>query len=101
MIGDIGADVEAARAAGARGILVPDAANAAGGGRRGARGRGDLAEAVELALRRARGRPHPLERLFMPAVRAAAPHPTALQCPQFGWTRPARVRATSSAEAAA
>ena len=53
MIGDIGADVGAARAAGARAVLVPTAGHpAARRSRRRRRSPRDLLAAVELALRR-------------------------------------------------
>ncbi|MGW0390682.1 D-glycero-alpha-D-manno-heptose-1,7-bisphosphate 7-phosphatase [Streptomyces sp. NPDC003042] len=51
VIGDIGADLEAARAAGARGILVPTALTRPGEVRRARESAPDLSAAVRLALR--------------------------------------------------
>ncbi len=56
VIGDIGADVEAARAAGARGILVPTAVTRAEEVAAAERVAGDLLTAVELALEPCRER---------------------------------------------
>jgi HAD superfamily hydrolase (TIGR01662 family) len=62
MVGDIGADVEAARAAGARAVLVPTAATRAEEVARAPFVAADLAGAVDLVLAGRNGRPSPQAR---------------------------------------
>jgi histidinol-phosphate phosphatase family protein len=73
VVGDIGADVEAARAAGARGVLVPTARTRPEEVAGAAEVAPDLGAAVDLLLDgRLPGVPGP-ERLHRPAPRRAAP----------------------------
>jgi beta-phosphoglucomutase-like phosphatase (HAD superfamily) len=72
VIGDIGADVEAARAAGARGVLVPTARTRPAEVAGAAEVAPDLAAAIELLLDgRMPGAPAPVP--LVPARRDAAP----------------------------